>query len=104
MARLSVGEVRDLACEIVARELEAAHVRQQRGSDDGQLHAFRRASHQLRIGRLLEAAQADAERWLTESQGFRCASQVPVLGDHGEILDVAKVHVINRFNVSGKLR
>src|SRR5687768_6660280 len=88
-----MSKVRDFAREIVSRQLEPAHVRQEGAAYIGQLDTFRRPLDQLRFRRSLEPAQTDAERGLSQSQGFRSASQVPVLGDHGEVFDVAQIHV-----------
>ena len=96
-------EIRHLAREIVAGEAQLARMREERGADRGQLHAFGRALHELRLGRFLETAQAHAQCRLTESQGFRRSSEMAVLRDDCEIVDVPQIHSINRIDGDGIL-
>ena len=84
--------VKQSACSSKLRQ----NAQQQQRSFCGQLDAFGGSIDQLHVENLLEPPQAFAQRRLAEAQRIGSPPKVAMLGDHGEIFEVAQFHADNR--------
>src|SRR5712691_6694051 len=98
----TLAQIRDFARDILQRQSKLAHAQQQRRAFSGQLDASRRSLHQFRLQSLFQPPQALADRRLAQSEGFGGTSQMAVLGDYGEIFNVAQLHLDNPDSCSGE--